>query len=610
MNIEFEKLKIQGFKSFVGEPSTIYLNDPGLHFVRGINKNQPRLGSNGAGKSSLWGALSWVLWGKTAEGLKNPDIAPWYSKQKTNVELQLKINDNVKTISRSISPNQLLLNGQPASPEAIEDLLQMDYSVFTNTILLGQSQPLFFDLQPRDKMQLFSDVLKLDRWEERSAAASKRVASLQSTRSGLQQDLAGLNRSLIELESIREATELKRTRWEQEQAEKAKDRTAELEKCKADLAPLQNKLDKADLAYDGAATEAQALQNEVQIATDTLVKAQANHTREQLKWERARDDLAEAKNDLAEFAKAKVCPTCGQSIKQADIKTHKSELNAKIVEFQKIVDAGIPDSVKEEREKASKLVDQARKNFNEFNAKANKALETVNFLKPQVLELQLKIKQIKEAAQEQRETINPFTEQLQTLRRRKTDLTAQKEKIEEDLHKTERRIERAQFWVRGFKDVRLYVIEETLAELELVTNSMLEDVGLVDWQVRYDIEKETKSGTTQRGLNVLILSPDNKEAVRWESWSGGEGQRLRLIGSLALREVLLNEAGISTNLEILDEPSRHLSKEGIIELVACLSDRAHDLNHSLFYCDHSVVESAEFDSVITVVKDKQGSYVV
>jgi DNA repair exonuclease SbcCD ATPase subunit len=140
-----------------------------------------------------------------------------------------------------------------------------------------------------------------------------------------------------------------------------------------------------------------------------------------------------------------------------------------------------------------------------------------------------------------------------------------------------------------------------------VTNAALADVGLMDWQVKYGIEKETKSGTIQRGLNVTILSPNNRVPVRWESWSGGEMQRLRIIGALALSDVLLGHAGINCGLEIIDEPSQHLSGDGVRDLCDYLAERAQGLGKQTFLVDHVAIQSSRFSSVINVTKERTGT---
>ncbi len=112
------------------------------------------------------------------------------------------------------------------------------------------------------------------------------------------------------------------------------------------------------------------------------------------------------------------------------------------------------------------------------------------------------------------------------------------------------------------------------------------------------------------GLQVLIDSPGSVGKVRWQSFSGGERQRLRLIGGLALSEVLLNHAAIQVDLEILDEPTRHLSAEGIRSLCETLPLRAERLERRTFYIDHQAVESVNFSTVTTVQKGNNGSRII
>lgn len=103
---------------------------------------------------------------------------------------------------------------------------------------------------------------------------------------------------------------------------------------------------------------------------------------------------------------------------------------------------------------------------------------------------------------------------------------------------------------------------------------------------------------------MTILKPDLAKAVRWESWSGGEGQRLRIVGAIALSQVLLRRAGIECDLLILDEPTRHLSREGVRDVVDYLIDLGRD--RQVFYCDHTAIENARFASTITVTRSHKG----
>jgi DNA repair exonuclease SbcCD ATPase subunit len=204
---------------------------------------------------------------------------------------------------------------------------------------------------------------------------------------------------------------------------------------------------------------------------------------------------------------------------------------------------------------------------------------------------------------------NPHRPRLAELRTASKKAIDAATALQEQREALEIQLERTRYWIKGFKDVRLHVLEEALSELEFATNSMLDAIGLVGWEVRYAVERETKSGTIARGLMTTVLSPQQSGDVKWKSYSGGEGQRLRIAGALALSEVLLARAGVSCNLEVLDEPSQHLSSEGVSDLCEFLASRARMLKKSIYLVDHMAIESTYFDNTVVVEKTAQGSQI-
>src|SRR5678815_1215025 len=99
MDLAFSRIEIKQFKTIVDE---VFYFDPGLTFVRGRNKLEPLLGANGAGKSTIFDALSWCLYGRTVENLRNPDVAPWSEEAGTQVTVHFS---KKRSIARTISPN-------------------------------------------------------------------------------------------------------------------------------------------------------------------------------------------------------------------------------------------------------------------------------------------------------------------------------------------------------------------------------------------------------------------------------------------------------------------------------------------------------------------------
>jgi DNA repair exonuclease SbcCD ATPase subunit len=608
MRLRFQGLEIESFKSFAGK-HTLDLTEfgKGLHFVGGANKVQPRLGSNGAGKTSLWDSLCWGLFGRTSDNLRGPDVRPWGYKGSTIVTVFFTADKVAHKVFRSINPNKLLLDDRVVAQEHIDDLLRLNYDTFTNTILLAQGQPLFFDLKPAHKMELFSSALRLDRWDNYSKDASEWAKEIEEKGAGIEKTLLE-DRTKLDgvLDQIRDAKERKR-QWEELRASRLGGFEKELKGFKDQLEKLQKQYDNANLAFDGAMTEVEYYVKEGRKFAEALAHSQRQWDKESNAISMRRKAVSKLRKELEDLEDRKTCPTCGQKIRRDDIAEHRREIRLQIKELKA---EGI--------EMPSKEIEMdlvcRRRDYNDnktrietFENKAKAARAELDVVSGPVVELKTKIKALESNREEWEQENNPHSPILQQLRKQKEQLTGKISETEDLVAKGKRTLSRVQFWIKGFKDVRLHVLNEVLQELEITTNSMLEDVGLIDWEVRYDVEKETKSGTVQRGLNVCILSPGNKGAVRWESFSGGEGQRLRLVSALALSEVLLNHAGVNPDLEILDEPTRHLSGEGVHDICDYLAERAQGLGKTIFLIDHMAVESTRFDSVLSVVKTKRGS---
>lgn len=605
MHLSFTKIIIKNFKSFTSEHVLDFsFMHPGLTFVRGRNRAEPALGSNGAGKSTLWDALCWVLSGRTVSGLRNTDIKPWFAKGSTSVSLFFMLDESVHEISRKANPNKLMLDGVVVTQDQIDGLLGFGREVFLHTLLLGQGAPLFFDLTSSEKLRILSDVLNLHVWDDRSRAASERVKELEDRHRRVELSIAKLDRDVNHYKDlIRDQTKLKKG-WDANRDDVLLELEESHKKIKKHFDTLSDKITENEQRADFALAEAKALESKFQKAMsdvfevrDLLVQKEALVS----SLKASKRELEHSIDDLGD-----VCPTCGQKLRGTDLEKHIKSVNTEIRKTKKsIKDAErVYTDTMEEYEAKDSAADTIRKSVQEFEKKAELLLKEVSLWRDSAMQDEVKLGvlngQIKALAEED----NPYTK---TVRKAKADLRESRKALEDKRDRSKklsRRIDRTSFWIKGFKDLRLYILDEFLTELQFSINSMLPDIGLDCWDVGLSIEKETKSGTVKRGINITILSPNYREPVKWETWSGGERQRLRLIGSLALSEVLLSHAGITADLEIVDEPTQHLSEEGIDNLCDFLSDRASQLSRRIFYTDHHTLESSRFDNVLTVAKDR------
>lgn len=601
---------VKNFKSFRGE-HTLDFEALGLgaHRVRGINDDNARLGSNGSGKSTFVSdALCWCLYGRTAAGLKNPDVRPWRGmKGATIVSFVVNVGNKRKVVSRSIKPNRLTLDDKTVGQSDIDRFLGMSYDVFTHTVLLAQGQPLFFDKSPRDKMTLFSDVLQLDRWDARSKAASERAQSQQRLHDRTEGSLDVLKEELARIDNGLTNAKTAFYDWAERLATQLEGIDGVIKTYQEQLEKLQDERATYDLALDSTGMQLKMLVKDVRDAEQERRVANSVYDDAALKVKSNRYAVLDMKKRLDEISFGATCPTCGQKIKGALVK-HRAELRKKIKEREKL--CVYPEGVVEAVDAADAKLNALTKAKEEFEDKERAARDELDRINPRIESKRADVEIAKARKKEKDKEENPYRAVMQKLKEQRRTCNEGIAAGEALLIVLEKKIARSKFWIKGFKDMRLYLVEDVLQELTIATNAALEEVGLIGWSVEYTIEKETKAGAAQQGLFVMIKSPANESAVRWEAWSGGEGQRLRLVGSLALAEVLLSHAGINPQIEILDEPTRHMSPEGVRDVVEYIILRAKDMNRQIFYVDHQAIDSRAFASTVTIAKDRKGSYLV
>ena len=107
-----------------------------------------------------------------------------------------------------------------------------------------------------------------------------------------------------------------------------------------------------------------------------------------------------------------------------------------------------------------------------------------------------------------------------------------------------------------------------------------------------------------------MVDPDEKsksDAKPWEAWSGGEGQRLRLAGTLALSNLILRQFDRTCNIQVWDEHLYWLSGSGEDAMLELLQEMAKREGKTFFIVDQHNLDFP-FDGVIKVIKDEEGSH--
>jgi DNA repair exonuclease SbcCD ATPase subunit len=564
-------LSIQGFRSY-GQPQELDVAalKPGLYHIAG---------DNGAGKSSLFEAIYWTAYERTSRGLRAGNIKNWNSTEPTVGLLAFEGPAGMVALCRSWNPNSLLANVQGKEREVtqaqVEELLGLSPSSFLFAVYFAQFTQAFVDLRPVEQTKLFTEILELEVWEraiERAAAHAREVEDqVAEVRSGRER-LLGMAEELAQQDAQKQWAA-----WDRETVKKAAG-------LRAAANTARDKAKAAKAARDAAQAGSLAFRDGwAKVQAQALVVTAAGAVIRQLEKQRAelqRDDITK-------------CPTCGQPVDRKHIKAEIKRLDHDIKRHQAIHDA--------EMDKHDALLRAVTKH----------RPASVQYLQTEQ-DLATAEEQAKAAQgfyDELTNQPNPFDAAVKEADVRGAQLVVAIEKSDAEIAASEALQGQAEYWVKAFKEIRLTIIRETLAQLQIEANESLFQLGLQDWSIEFDVERENKSGGVTKNFTVLVKAPGSPAGVPWEVWSGGESQRLRLAVSMGFSNLICSRAGVQPNVEFWDEPSHWLNRAGIDNLLDVLADRAERLGKVIFLADHRVLDFGRFAGTFQIAKDERGSFI-
>jgi len=613
------ELSMKNFASFVDTKVFKFPRKHGLHFITGENKSEPRLEGNGVGKTTIWNAITWAFYDKDLKGRRASDICNWSVKGGVVVSVKYMIDDEVYTVTRTWNPNSFKItmpNGDEVDLSKDEanllmHHLKLTYDMFTKAIIFGQKEPMFLDMKPPEKSELFSNVMNLNKWIDLSNKASIKASSIKETIAVKENEISEVVGKISSLQAINYDEEIKA--WDEKHQEK-------ISKTRQEIANTRALLRGAVQHSSGLVREAESklyamtkLKEEVKVAESKSrdIHDVINTLSNQIS--RKEGEVMSVSKRLKFLASTgDLCPSCGQDIKESHKKAIKEQTDAEILAINNRTDSlnvKYAEAIEQGSQIDSILNDlteklhQASNATNEANQLSNQERRRVTDLKQQLESLDIELHNTEQESNTFVTIQSNRDHSIALAEKELKELTSEIEYLQADHMSTS-------YWIKGFKEIRLYLISETLQQLEIETNSSLTQLGLVDWRIRFDVDKESKGGKIQKGFNVMILSPNNKEAVAWDSWSGGESQRLRLAASMGLANLIKSHTGCTLNFEVWDEPTTSMSSNGVVSFLDKLKDRSNTENLQIWIIDHTTLGYNDFDSIVKVVKTSEGSRIL
>ena len=162
--ITFQKIRWKNFLSTGNQFTEIDFQKNNTNLI---------IGTNGAGKSTMLDALTFVLFNKPFRKINKPQLVNSQNERDCLVEIEFEINTRQYLVRRGIKPNvfDIVVNGTELHREAddramqrvLEDnILKVNYKSFTQIVILGSSTFVpFMQLTSANRREVIEDLLDI-----------------------------------------------------------------------------------------------------------------------------------------------------------------------------------------------------------------------------------------------------------------------------------------------------------------------------------------------------------------------------------------------------------------------------------------------------------------
>lgn len=538
------------------------------------------IGSNGAGKSTMLDALTFVLFNKPFRKVNKNQLINTANEKDCVVEIEFSVGGNDWKLVRGIKPAifQIYKNGKLTDQLSSsndqqkwleQSVLKLNYKSFTQIVVLGSSNFIpFMQLPSQHRREVIEDLLDIRVFSSMNEIVKGKIKEIRDELKELSYKKDNIDDKIIS--QINFIEEIKKLR--EQNIEGGKDQindiNEELEKCNSENSDLISKVKKYTKVLEEMSYDENNLKN-----LETLnikIDQQINSVIEEHKF----------------FKKNSVCPTCTQNIDE------NFRLN-KIVEIENKA-----KEIKRDQNELQESIKNETKIKNDF-IKLNKDLldlnNAINLNNVKISQYRKQIKKIESEIQEltsRTEDGNSEDVKLKTLKKSFQDILNIISKKKEDLSNHE-------FIYLLLKDdgAKTKIIKKYLPTINRNLNKYLE---MMDFFVNFTLDEE---------FNERAMSPIYDD-FSYSSFSEGEKMRIDLAILFTWREIAKIKNSINTNLLILDEVfDSSLDEYGtdyFTRIIKYVIDKAN-----VFVISHKRDELLDkFDSVISFEKRKGFSVMV
>jgi DNA repair exonuclease SbcCD ATPase subunit len=587
--------------------------------------------SNETGKSTIWEALTWCLFGRYSSGSARPGDSMMIPKSNgTCVEVHVIIGKEIYQITRRVKwgedkdtgvylhrvfdGTEFSLKGQVAANEQIEQLIGIDYNTWIKCHYFSQLGMVpFGSLTDKDLKRFFLDDLLSIEWIAQAHENAKQIFSeYNSIKEDTRRDIEeGETRvQLLETHTL-ELAELQKE-WKENRTQRIKDLHKEYlvlcekyETRKTELALEIGKYDVKSKVKEGLIgvqfRDASAKLENVKKMFDRNEFTQSELLKDFNLLKSQREDLVTQIGNI--------CPYCGVKITEKNLPFMEQEFKEKI--------ETLDSRLFQEVELGKKLFEQVAK----FQREYDEISVQHEDYKRQIAEFEIqrgqleKIKaaydipgwekQVSEASskweEEKANCENRFSVLIET---NESDIKKLKNKLSYLVQSTvqlEQDIERAFFWVEAFgaSGIQSFLLESITPALNNRVSHYLSYLADGRISATFSTIKRLKSGEYREKFGLDVVNRDGGAA--YNTLSGGAKRRIDLACAFAISDLRVAMRGHnSLDILILDEVFEYLDDHWLQKLFDLLD--AEYQNRVVYVVSHREVPSSQFTDTITVHK--------
>jgi DNA repair exonuclease SbcCD ATPase subunit len=531
------------------------------------------IGTNGAGKSTVLDALTFVLFNKPFRRINKPQLVNSVNEKDCLVEIEFSINSREYLVRRGIKPNifDIEVNGSPLHKEADdranqrileENILKVNYKSFTQIVILGSSTFVpFMQLTTANRREVIEDLLDI---------------RIFSAMNNLIKDKIRTQKDQIKSLELKKENLKDKIKMQEEFIEELENRGKDsINSNKEKIIKLNCEIDNYEV--DNTATNYSLRSHQKDLedcvgAGDKLVKLN------NLKGKISQKVFAITKEHKF-FTENTVCPTCTQTIEEEFRLNRIVDAQNKAKELQKGFQE-LEETIKLEQEREHQFT-VLSKEITKLNHEISQNNTRISLNQRQIRDLENEVQTITEQLKNrnsEHEKLEEFKDNLQ--------------KTFEDLSKKKEEIVYYDFAYSLLKDdgVKTKIIKKYLPFINQQVNRYLQ---MMDFYINFHLDEE---------FNETVKSPIHED-FSYSSFSEGEKMRIDLALLFTWREVARVKNSVNTNLLIMDEVfDSSLDGFGTDEFLKIIRYVIKDAN--IFVISHKTDLHDKFESVIRFEKVK------